>query len=60
MPDIGPGLRPLDSDGLEVGELAGVPIELDDADELFLDAELKLASLVCSVLKIGSETDCCS
>lgn len=58
MPAIGPALRPLDSDNLEAGEFVGLLKELDA--ELLVDAELKLASLLCPVLKIGSETDCCS
>ena len=46
MPAIGPALRPLDSDGLEAGELVGLLEELDDVDELLVDSEVELASLM--------------
>lgn len=44
MPAMGPALRPLDSDGLEAGELVGLLEGLDDVDELLVDAESELVS----------------
>lgn len=51
IPAICPALRPLDSGGLEVGELVGVLKELDDVEEPLMDAGYKSAGL----LSLGSE-----